>query len=334
MTIAPVFCTLFNQSYFSRGMAMCYSLLKYMPSARIYVFAFDDLTVSLLNSLNLRNLIVISLADFENEKLLEIKKSRTLTEYCWSSTPFTIRYVFDHYNETMCTYLDADLYFFNSPICLFDELGNKSVIITEHRYTPRYDQTLNCGKYCVQFMTFKNDKNGNEILNWWCDACFKWCYNRFEDGKFGDQKYLDTWTEQFEGVHELAYLGGGMAPWNIQQYALYQDGECLKAKNTDTDFNVIFYHFHQFKVLEDNKYDLGSYTLTKRDAELLYQPYVAALKAVESQFKKAGYNLDLHGTSLSKSGLKDGLKRLKHRMQGNHYRYIENSKLERITWLN
>ncbi len=37
---------------------------------------------------------------------------------------------------------------------------NKSVLITDHRYTPIYDQSLKSGRYCVQFITFKNDKIG------------------------------------------------------------------------------------------------------------------------------------------------------------------------------
>ena len=122
-------------------------------------------------------------------------------------------------------------------------MGEKSVLITEHRYTKEYDQSRTSGIYCVQFMTFKNDKNGMEALNWWRNACIEWCYSRFENGKFGDQKYLDDWLNRFKGVHSLKNLGGGVAPWNIQQYDL-----------SKKEFELIFYHFHGFKILENHKF--------------------------------------------------------------------------------
>ncbi len=52
-------------------------------------------------------------------------------------------------------------------------------------------------------MTFKRN-DGELVRSWWEERCLEWCYARFEDGKFGDQKYLDDWTSRFnKQVHVL-----------------------------------------------------------------------------------------------------------------------------------
>jgi hypothetical protein len=68
---------------------------------------------------------------------------------------------------------------------------------------------------------------GMAVLNWWRDRCIEWCYARSEEGKFGDQKYLDDWTTRFDSVHVLEHLGGGIAPWNVQQYSFYRDKDAI-----------------------------------------------------------------------------------------------------------
>lgn len=161
---------------------------------------------------------MVSLHQFEDSELLRVKPTRTAAEYCWTSTASTILYSINTFGLQNCTYIDADMCFYSDPAALIDEMGENSVLITDHRYTAQYDQSVTSGKYCVQFVTFKNTKEGLAVLNWWRNACIEWCYNRVEEGKFGDQKYLDCWTTQFNGVHELKHLGGGVAPWNVQQY--------------------------------------------------------------------------------------------------------------------
>ncbi|RZM01119.1 MAG: glycosyl transferase, partial [Pedobacter sp.] len=196
----------------------------------------------------MKHATVISLNKFENERLKEVKPGRTESEYCWTCASSSIKYCLDTYRLDHCTYVDADLLFFNDPKVLVEEMGAKSVLITEHRYTPCYDQSAMSGTYCVQFMTFKNTTAGIEVLNWWIDACITWCYNRFEDGKFGDQKYLDNWHSSFSTVHVLKHLGGGVAPWNVQQYEFIKTDKRIAGveKSTGNKFDLVFYHYHGF----------------------------------------------------------------------------------------
>ncbi len=265
------YCTLFDSGYLTRGIAMYESLKRCTDEFNLYIFAFDDDCHKLLKELDLENVTVISLIEFEDKELLAVKKDRSAGEYCWTCTPSIIKYAIEKYDLDNCTYIEADLYFFSNPAILIDEMNKKSVLISEHRYSKEYDKSLKNGKYCVQFMTFKNDHNGMKALNWWRQSCIDWCYARHEDGKFGDQKYLDDWTTRFDGVHVMQNLGGGIAPWNIQQYKL-----------EDNLFELVFFHFHGFKFLFDNKVDLGGYKLRDEDIKIVYQPYLEHLEKIKS----------------------------------------------------
>ncbi|MEP6596727.1 MAG: hypothetical protein ABJA71_12310, partial [Ginsengibacter sp.] len=244
----------------------------------------------ILKKLNLTNATIIGLKDFENENLLAVKEKRTSAEYCWTCTPSIIDYTIKKYKVASCTYVDADLYFYDSPSVLINEMPSTySVLITPHRYTPQHDISETAGFYCVQFLTFKNNADSLKVLEWWRDACIEWCYNRVEDGKFGDQKYLDDWPQRFRGVvWELKNLGGGVAPWNVQQYEFRNQNEKIKGieKATNRKFNLIFFHFHACsfkkeispfskKVMLDY---YSGYQLPKSSVKYIYKPYAKLLK--------------------------------------------------------
>ena len=136
--------------------------------------------------------------------------------------------------------------FFADPEPLFDEMGDGSVLITPHRYAPRVRPpgAIN-GIYNVAVPDVPPRRaRRSRRSQWWHDRCIEWCYDRLEDGKLGDQKYLDDWPERFEGVHVLQHKGGGLAPWNIAQYDVRErDGSVL----VDDD-ELVFILVHPYAV--------------------------------------------------------------------------------------
>ncbi len=294
------FCTLFDSNYLARALAMYRSLERHCEAFHLYVFAFDQKSEEVLGHLALKHITVIGLKSFEDEALLAVKGDRTRAEYCWTSTSSTIRYVLHNFHTPHCIYLDADLYFYANPQVLINEMpADKSVLITAHRYTPAYDKSALSGKYCVQFMYFRNDAAGLEVLEWWRNACLEWCYNRFEDGKFGDQKYLDDWINRFKCVHELQHLGGGLAPWNVQQYRL-TSLYTLVEKKSQQRFHAIFFHFHGVKIFPSPYviYAPKAYLLCADVRKSYYRPYVAELRTINSelQLKWPGVDFNASGS--------------------------------------
>jgi len=318
------FCTLFNTKYLSKGLALHQSLKNVLDNFHLYIFAFDDETYEILIKLNLNHVTVIPLKQFEDEELLRVKLGRTLAEYCWTATPSIIYYVIKTYNVENCTYLDADVYFYSSPKIIFDEFSNSSILITEHRFSREYkkEEKLS-GKYCVQFITFRNDKYGLEALTWWRDQCIIWCYNRVEDGKFGDQMYLDDWTTRFQKVHVMKHLGGGLAGWNISQYDFFKDEKDFYGveKRTGNKFEVIFYHFHYLKFYSNGKLQLGPRIISESAKQYFYKPYLKVLDEIKQRVTKINPQIDPLGIEKQLYSLKTPMSYLKRKLIGTHNIY-------------
>jgi hypothetical protein len=312
------FCTLFNSNFLSRGLALYNSLRRHAPDTMLYVYCFDDLTHRLLTQLALPNLRPVAMAEFESPELLAVKPSRSVGEYCWTCTPHIISHAIQHFDLKTVTYVDADLYFYASPNVLLDEweAACASVLITEHRYTPRYDHAHRFGIYCVQFVTFRADTAGLTALNWWADRCLEWCYSREEDGKFGDQKYLDDWTTRFEGVHVMKHLGGGIAPWNVQQFeVLMTHGAEVQLRELDSDarFPLVFYHFHGLQIFFDGEIDLATYPLGRGFRAEVYGRYLDGLREAAALLSQVSNEKNFHGLRTRPTGALERLRTFKRR---------------------
>jgi hypothetical protein len=129
----------------------------------------------------------------------------------------------------------------------------------------------------VEWNSFRRDEQGLACLSRWREQCIEWCYYRLEDGKMGDQKYLDEWPNRYSNCHILMHPGAGIAPWN---YAQYQFGQTKTGSITVNGAPLIFYHFHQFQLLQNGKFDRLSsfYTSECPEPSLIYSIYEDKLK--------------------------------------------------------
>lgn len=301
------FCTLFDSYYLDKGIALYRSLEKVSDDFTLYIFCFDDKSYEILGKLNLRHAVIIHNSVFETPSLLKKKAERSKAEYCWTCTPVTIEYVLNCYPVASCTYLDSDLYFYADPQILFDEIEmvDADVAIVEHRFkNNKYGRRLEKrnGKYCVQFNYFKNTKNARKVLMDWKEKCFEWCYDIPDPDRMGDQKYLNTWTKEFVGVHELQHLGGGVAPWNLEQYTLCEvNGNDIKLQTKEGEtFPLVFYHFQNIRYMPGRKVNIKSQTRSKVLKYAIYIPYLKEIETIRTYLTEA-YGMTYEGKGVVRS---------------------------------
>jgi len=269
--------TLFDSLFLPQGLSLHSSLERHAGSYTLWVLCMDDEAKVVLEKLNKPNIKTIALSEVETPELLAVKIDRTMGEYCWTLTPLTPKIVFERDRSIQrVTYLDADLYFLKDITPIFQEFETscKAILITEHGYAPEYDMSATHGQFCVQFMSFIRNRS-EPIRAYWEERCINWCFNRSENGKFGDQKYLDRWPDEFSDlVHVLQHQEWALAPWNATRFP-YNSGK--------------FYHFHALRILDKNHLYTGTYPLPNPLVNNVYIPYFESLRIAINEMSQVGY---------------------------------------------
>jgi hypothetical protein len=278
-----VYCTYFDRGFLLRGLALHESLIRYAPNASLWIVAFDKYTEKTLKRMKLKGVTVIGINELEDKELLSVKESRSKVEYMWTTTPSIPLYIFKKKpSANYVIYLDADEYFFSSPASIIKELGRNSLLAVEHRY-PKGREALNDldGRFNVSVNVFKRDKTGIKCLKRWRNQCLEWCYWRFEDGKLGDQLYLNEWPDLYgKDLVISKNIGVNVAPWNVSQYTVSKKDNVVLVNKTP----LVCYHFHQFQIFSPDKFNrVYGYTLSKNVIDFIYKPYETEIRR---QYKK------------------------------------------------
>lgn len=283
------YCSYFDHRYLPRGLALYRSLKQHCPEFQLWVLCLSKTCYDVLSELDLPDIHLIALEEFErgDEALLTAKQNRTLVEYYFTCTPSLPLFIFKNYPEIdLITYLDSDLFFYSSVEPIYEELGEQSVGIIEHRFSPERLDLKVFGIYNVGWESFRRDENGLSCLQWWRERCIEWCYDRPEGDRFADQKYLDDWPTRFPGVVVLQHKGANVAHWNTNNYQIYGEGNRVWIDEKP----LIFFHFHGFNHYkqEFELFGLNPAFKVKRFSDRvifrdIYGPYLQTLREIAKE---------------------------------------------------
>jgi hypothetical protein len=272
------FVTGFDINFAPQGISLWLSMERNIKNYTLWIICFDTDLHQLLKKENLVNVRLLKMEDLETEELIEVKKNRSKVEYYWTLSPFIADFVFDR-DKTLniLTYIDADLWFKEDPKNIIDDFinSNQAILLTDHAYEYINDNSHKYGKYCVQFIVYDRSKSIN-IRKWWQKKCIEWCYARVENGKFGDQKYLEELPRLFgDQVHILKNKELILGPWNVFRFP---------------HGNLIAYHFHGLRLIDGSKVRIGEYPIPVNVIENIYYPYLIDFKnAINIIVKNNGY---------------------------------------------
>lgn len=283
------FCTYFDHNYLPYGMALFDSLVKSGIDFELFVLTLSDECHCRLENAD-RRIIPVKLQELEeyDPELAQCRFNRSQTEYIFTLSPCLPLFLFEKFPRIdLLTYLDSDLYFFNSPETLYDELGNKSLYIIEHRFSAehRYRAELN-GRFNMAFQIYRKNDTGIACLKQWRSQCLEWCFDRVEDGKFADQKYLDSWPEDFKDeVVISANNGANLAPWNINNYFIEKTGNSFTVDGKE----LVFVHYQSFKILDKHIfvwYDWNKKNRNRTVLKTLAHTYFQELNEIKKKYPK------------------------------------------------
>lgn len=281
-----VYCAYFDHNYLSRGLALYHSLQRHAPGARLWVLCLSEPCYRTLTTLALPNLIPRSLAEFESAdpEVAATRSTRSAIEYYFTCSPAWMLFVLDNEPDAeWVTYLDGDLFFFDSPEAIYRELQDAAVAIIPHRYPEKIARLRKFGTYNVGWVGARNDPDGIAVIRWWREKCIEWCHDYVDGNRFADQGYLDSFAGLSARVKVIENIGANLAPWNVGNYQIdFRDNRVMVGANRP----LIFFHFQGLKkglgcfIFNSHRQYRAPFSSNMRHH--VYKPYIDELLAIEA----------------------------------------------------
>ena len=247
------FCTITSSNF----LVSTLTLLKSIDRKKVFILCLDDKSYKFLKDRinnNFIKLVSISSID-EFFSIKKISENRTKIELIFTLKSIFINFLLEKKikKNDYLIYSDSDIFFFNVNFLLKNIIKQKSIYLTPHNFSKKNKFRIAYGKFNAGFLAFKNDAFSIKACKWWMKKCIFSCEFNFKKKKCGDQTYLNSFPKLFKKVKIIENKGSNLGPWNLSNYKIF-----FKKKNFFVDEDLLlFYHFHNFKLLTKNIFSYG-----------------------------------------------------------------------------
>ncbi|WP_048331143.1 glycosyltransferase [Bizionia psychrotolerans] len=239
------YCTIITSNYFVYTKAIFDSLEAFNAHLDFNVLVVDDC----YELQNYKNIKVLSLDSIKTTypkdyKLIELYENDPTSNLRWALKPLFLKYLLLEKKYDKVLFLDPDLYFYQNPSFLFEQLDEADVIITPHwrskdplKDAVNFNSLFTGGLFNAGF--FGCNASAINVLDWWLSVC---AYKMEKaDGFYVDQAYLNLMSIYFsEQVQVLQHRGCNVSNWNLIECERIERGNEILINNK---YPIVFIHF-------------------------------------------------------------------------------------------
>jgi glycosyltransferase involved in cell wall biosynthesis len=248
-----------NLNYLGRALTLARSLGNFDSSIHfvlVVVEPFHELSPDEIEEI--RNIDdgrifheVLTLKDIETKDIKGFE-NYSVIEMCTSIKGKVSTALLERSDSAYVTYLDPDLYFYDSINVIREAHEKFDVLLTPHIINPPLNDfaiwndevfgTLRHGIFNLGFVSFKKTDVSKRVSRWWADRLNVSCSGDYSSGVFTDQKWWDLSIVYFPEISIVKDFGWNMAPWNLEERNLVS----LHPPMLSNGEALIFFHYSKF----------------------------------------------------------------------------------------
>ncbi len=267
--------TICSNNYFAQAIVLEQSLRKSNPECEFYACIVDKKNEK-INYSAVANVVFVE--DLRIPFFEQMVNRYSVVELNTAIKPYMFSNLFQkEYDCDMVTYLDPDIYVYQSLELIESLIKDYNFILTPHitspypldGYIPNEEDILNTGMYNLGYISIKNNEEGQKMVYWWKERLRDKADIDFKSGHFTDQIWINFVPLYFNKVCVCRNLGYNVAYWNLhERNILFCDNEIFIQKEQEKH-PLVFFHFSGYNPFKPDVFSKYQNRITMQEGTML-----------------------------------------------------------------